>query len=253
MHEVHFESVADFISKLHYYSTSFWEFRGHADITWKLIPNAGRPEHYLDQSARAADGFPPFDISRFEVWRESARAYSKDIPENDFECLAVAQHFGLATRLMDWSKNPLVALFFAVESCSNVYGCVYCYAPEIIMAGMDSKDIKFSDLESVCSYYPPPLDNRILAQQGVFTYHPNPSEELTPSQLPHLRDNPFDHESNLIRFVIPPYFKPILLRQLDSIGMNRKYLFADLDGLSKYVNWGTSSSIKSNFEFKKRQ
>ena len=143
---------------------------------------------------------------------------------------------------MDWSTNPLIALFFAVESCTESDGCVYVFTPTYVL---DSQIESLETLNIVCNYDPPPLDNRILAQQGVFTYHPHANEELKPGRLPSNigKANPFPHESDLVRFKIPAECKRSIKRQLNRIGINRKYLFADLDGLSAYTNWKTEELV----------
>lgn len=66
-----------------------WIFRGQADILWPLIPKAGRAEFRNDN-----------DLGRFNAWRSRALAHGL-LPDNDWECLAIAQHYGLATRLLD--------------------------------------------------------------------------------------------------------------------------------------------------------
>src|SRR2546427_519519 len=77
-----------------------WWFRGQSDATWLLVPKAGRHEYFLPNDR---------DLGRFKSWKDRAVAYLGSLPTDEWECLAIAQHHGLATRLLDWTYNPLVA------------------------------------------------------------------------------------------------------------------------------------------------
>ena len=109
-----------------YWSELGWVFRGQDNLKWPLLPKAGREEYFREAtSVWAEKGQTSSDLGRFKAWREDAVAFCDSLPENDFECLAFAQHYGLATRLLDWTTNPLVALFFAVEMQGEVDGAVF--------------------------------------------------------------------------------------------------------------------------------
>jgi FRG domain len=238
--EISFVTVPQYLHKVFAYPNVAWIYRGQADATWYLLPKAGRQEYFLPELNKPeSEGLLPRDICRFSHWRKLAVAYHKQLPANDFECLAFAQHYGLATRLLDWSTNPLAALFFAVDSCSSCNGAVYAHSPH---GHIDSQVAKLGSFPYIGQFTPPPFDPRILLQSGVFTYHPEPNVPLSPEPVHDLHGLTPDHGLNLVRFVVQADMKPILKRQLDEIGINRKSLFPDLDGLSDYVNWETRRS-----------
>ena len=59
--------------------------------------------------------------------REAAPHLRPSQPTNDWDWLSLGQHYGMSTRMSDWTANPLVALFFAVESVPGNHPTVYRY------------------------------------------------------------------------------------------------------------------------------
>ena len=235
--EIKFATVPQFLELVRAYPNMAWVYRGESDLLRDVVPKAGRPNYFLDETEWSkSDGFGPRDIRRFRHWRKLAVAYDRNLPANDFDCLAYAQHYGLATRFLDWSRNPLVALFFAVDSCSKNEGAVYCYSPHL---HLDSEAAVIGNVPEIALFTPPPFDQRILLQSGVLTYMPNPSSPLLPSSVRDLHGLTPDHGMDLVRFVVPTDMKSILKQTLDEIGVNRKSLFPDIEGLSNFVNWET--------------
>lgn len=87
-----------------YRKNNQWMFRGQANESWEVKPKAGR-HPYLEKD----------DLEYLEGWKRKASEYIKAKPQNDWEWMAIAQHHGLPTRLLDWSYNPLVAAFLRVS------------------------------------------------------------------------------------------------------------------------------------------
>lgn len=244
--EYQIASIPQFLELILHNPTPFWVYRGQSDISWPLLPKAGRQEYFLKATdVWIARGQSSSDLGRFDNWRNKAVAFCEHLPENDFECLAFAQHYGLATRLLDWTENPLVALFFAVEEHNGADGAVFCYYQEHVIVPVPEEGL-LGLIDKVAIYKSRPFDRRIIAQAGVFTYHPDPKIPIEAKPLPDQKTKFTTDGLDLVVIRIATDIKPILQRMLDEIGVNRKTLFPDLDGLSNFVNWQTRYYAKLN-------
>jgi hypothetical protein len=92
-------------------SDGSWVFRGQGDKTWGLRPKIGRPDICGDAGYRQAD-----ERVLFDDFRREARRFEHGYEFETLDWLALAQHFGLPTRLLDWTTNPLTATWFAVAN-----------------------------------------------------------------------------------------------------------------------------------------
>jgi hypothetical protein len=160
----------------------------------------------------------------------------RDLPVNDWECLAVAQHFGFATRLLDWTYNPLVATYFAACSHYDRDAAVWCYEPvEFVNAEVRALEAAADGL----GFIPRAISPRVLNQKAAFTVHGPPDTPI--SIRPH---SVWDGHANLEVLIIPAAMKRETLAHLDDYGISNVTLFSDLDGLSKHMNWETAEMVE---------
>lgn len=159
-------------------------FRGLANATYELIPPIGRP-YFFEGAA-----IPPFSENdeRYHLLHRFRRAayieYRRVLDE--WEALFLARHHQLPVRLLDWTFNPLAALYF---SCASVFkektdrtdGILWALVPKPI-------DNSYIDLlkcppdpfniRGVKLIYPYHISNRITAQTSVFTIQDNTGTAL---------------------------------------------------------------------------
>lgn len=204
-------------------------FRGQADSSWELLPKAGRREFFLPNNR---------DLGRFWSWSRQAVAYST-LPKSDLEQLAIAQHHGLATRLLDWTTNPLVACFFACSEETNKDGVVYMYeTPDKVISEENDFSV-LRDNVGVFGFFPKSISSRVLNQKGVFTVHCEASREIEVRESRLGKGKP-----NLLVLTVPARLKEDIVKHLEDYGIDKSVLFPDLDGLSAHINRRTGRMSK---------
>lgn len=220
-------------------SDLLWVFRGHSIFDWELLPSCGRAPHYSSSEPPRPHEIrsrynPPPDLGRFNHWRKLASAYRESLPQNDFECLALAQHYGLPTRLLDFSDNILVALYFACESNFDSDAALFAYMPQLFI---DIEDCNFYDIPESGLLKVRPFDQRFLQQGAQFMFFKDPAIPLKNQELPvemsELLEVSGIPNASLIKFKIPKESKVHHLSALKRIGISRRSLFPDLEGLSQ--------------------
>lgn len=196
-----------------------WLFRGHASADWGLLPKAGRTQ-YASVDDRIV----------FQAWKRQAIAYLPNRPQDEWEWLAVAQHHGLATRLLDWTSNPLVASYFAVRE--SLPGDAVVYAAKFKWSVPPAWKKSPMDFPDLAVFRANRIANRITNQGGMFTVHPKPTVCLTSETAEVL---------GLEEIRIDEGFRTSLRSHLSYYGFNGATLFPDLDGVSSHVNWTIES------------
>jgi hypothetical protein len=228
-------SVIELLSLVEHYQPETM-FRGHGNASWPLVPSLARFAPYV------ADGYD--DIAGLESHLlEKFCQYS--IPFRDLRSLSYieqlvhCQHFGLPTRLLDWSTNPLKALFFAVEDpqLDHVDGCVHITEPTGWWEG--TKHIK--SVESLSAFFPELLHDRVAAQDACFIAFPFPKSGVAIREMT-VPNYPGDLEF-LFQAVVPKDQKRELRRQLANLGVTHQTVYPGLDGVAKWVKSRLSNFV----------
>lgn len=160
--------------------------------------------------------------------------------EDSFDFLIFAQQHSMKTRLLDWTYNPLIALWFACFNKEKEFskdGVVYILdATKLSDARVFSKSYNesadaFKDyldkIEELQKLIPSHLFERLASQFGVFTVFPN---------------SPNFKNLNILKFVIPSHKKVGILKELGKLKINEYSIYKDFDSLCKTIYWEVYSN-----------
>ena len=204
-------------------------FRGQADNS-PILPKIGR----------AGYGYAPArERAMFDAFERASRPFVQGHALTLFETLALAQHHGAPTRLVDWSTSPLVAAWFAVSSYpSATDAAVFALDPtSSAVTILDAKTCKTSTGTSLTDpmlvssgvylFETAPVSARITTQRGIFTLHGDPT-----IAMPVPASETFD---------IPGGLRDAFQSRLLDLGIDASFIFPDLDGLCRTLDWRMKS------------
>ncbi len=170
--------------------------------------------------------------------------------------LALAQHHGLPTRLLDWTYSPYVALHFATANIEKYHldGVIWClsyvkanaYLPERLKKELKQEGSnvftpelldevcpklnslrKLQDEPYIVFLEPPSLDERIVNQHALFSL----MSDNKSIQSEWIKNHPELYH----RIIIPSKLKWEIRDKLDQVNITERVLFPGLEGLSKWL------------------
>lgn len=221
-------SITDFIQYVEStYHNDFTLFRGQPKDK-KLLPPIGR-DSFVPRGSLA-------DTERdmLDDFRATVLPFLSFEPKSKLEWLAVAQHHGMSTRLLDWTTNPLAALWFAIRSAGKEEDAVDVWCLDAKERGVVPKNVSNNPLAATrCYVYRPPhVSARIVRQSGWFTLHPMKA----PTAFRAL-DADKKYAAVLACLRIPKHAFADIRYSLDRYGAHEATFMPDLQGAATYVDW----------------
>jgi hypothetical protein len=229
-------------------------YRGQPCGSDPLVPTIGRMWDYSGASRRFTRDDEIKLLQRFR--RRVFPLLGKLAP---LEALFVARHYGLPTRLLDWTANALYALYFACASRTEVDGAIWILRQrdDLDRFSLDPFELAAIDTEEklmqpharrgrrpsklspdqVKIIFPIFNSARIVAQDGIFTLHANPQKPLEHYSGVAFPAGEMDIEA-LYSMRLAADRKPALVRELASLGITHRTVFPDLDGIVRSL-WET--------------
>lgn len=235
------KSITELISVLKVDNSGFDEdiwFRGHSNVAWTLSPTLMRLSTAPSEGAL---------LTRF---KQSAAMLIGSHPKDEFDWLFLMQHYGVPTRLLDWTESPLAALYFAVEDevHDSIDGALWSLRPTELnrianistseknfIPSFEDEELKNYSVQTLRSNTRNKLapiatiatrnSPRIQAQLGVFTIH-------------HLDVRPiedFCSGNEVTKYIIPAAAKGVIRNELSLLSITKFTLFPELASIGDII------------------
>lgn len=243
--------------------TQDWAFRGQSNSSWNLTTSLERTSFYKK--------YEFIELAYLAEFKRGAKNFltGLTLPDDTLEWLALMQHHGAATRLLDFTRSPYIASYFAFEnlfSSDSDYVSIWAIDTKsiaiqsmnylrnsryledytnkkgsVISSDMFNEIFHINDFFCAFPIEPFNMNKRFFLQQALFL-SPGISSIPLMEQLEFL-NNPKEH---VIRLDLPKSLRNEFLIELEKINITRTSLFPDLDGYAKYTTMKFENIPKLN-------
>ena len=229
---------------------SSYFYRGMPDASYKLVTSLYR---------NCKDSYAELEQPLLDNFINYVRIEDPSINESIWKAMVIGQHYGLPTRLLDWTHSTLVALHFAntednLDKLSKRDGVVwridlrdlnrnlpikyqeYLERKNTFVFSLDGLEEMAQDLKQydedmqdkalVC-FEPPSMDRRIVNQYSFFS--------AIPSQITDLEAFLDTHTENTVKYVIDKRLRWELRDILDQLNINERMIHPGKDGIAKWL------------------
>ena len=224
-----------------------WAFRGQRDARWELLSSLSR---YLNAFIQDQASWRLREERAIRIFRRKAHNYLSDpsVLVNDLRCLALMQHHGAPTRLLDFTKSPFVAAFFALEgavSDAAVYALntpLLWHAAPASEPALNREHIDPRREGNFEEYFlanrhavvwtgePTEMDQRLVAQSGTVVV-----PGVLDKSLDAILDGYRGPAPVIKKIVLPHHVREAAMKSLYRMNITSATLFPDLDGLARSI------------------
>lgn len=248
--KVQISSISSLVDALNNLGSAYMH-RGHADYRWKLETTFERIFKYHFEKGKNSI-LENYLINEF---KSKFHLYDKENnlkPNSDLGWLSLMQHYGVPTRLLDFTQSPYVALYFALENVNQTSGRSFSVvslnwkkiqrlSSNIIKRKFpDFNDDQFyihknsetiyedylKDVEVAWFSEPAELNKRLDLQMGSFLFSSNPGIKLDT-----ILESKEYSSAEKYEFIIDPSLFKSCYKLLNTMNINGKTIYGDLNGL----------------------
>ena len=208
-------------------------WRGQSDASWGMDPSLARV--WKDNPPGALNA----EKSMFDDFSTAAPYLMPASVDNDWDKLSIAQHYGMNTRLLDWTVNPLQALWFALAEPHDCNAAVWLYRPDL-----EKDEIKPEgrsghspfEVKNTKVFQPARHSQRVAMQGAWHTVHRCETPLKGDRGLRGLDSVSNEHRKLLKKYIIPREYGQDVFRQLESLGVSVTNVYGDLASLCRHLS-----------------